>query len=205
MSFMDESRDLTERSDSALAESVRQRIVVLRGHNVILDTDMAAMCGVEVRAWVQAVKRNPERFPSDVMFQLDADELAALTSQPVISKSEGRGGRRTLPYAFTEQGVAMLSSVLRSERAVVVNIAIMRASVQLRQMLASHTELARKVEELEQRISATDATRDAQIAQIVEAIRQLMQPPKPRRNPIGFRADGSSRCQITTRCPTRRH
>ena len=168
-------------------EAVRQRITVLRGHNVMLDTDLAALYGVEVRALVQAVKRNVERFPDDFMFQLDADEAAALRSQAVISKTEaspGRGGRRTA-YAFTKQGVAMLSSVLRNERAVAVNIAIMRAFVQLRRILESNVELARKVEELERRVGETDAYRDQQIAQIVEAIRQLMQPPEPRSGRLG--------------------
>ncbi|MCB0879826.1 MAG: ORF6N domain-containing protein [Thermoleophilia bacterium] len=159
---------------------------------MLLDADLAKLYGIEVRALVQAVKRNVERFPADFMFQLRPDEVEALRSQTVISKIEssgGRGGRRTMPYAFTEQGVAMLSSVLRSERAVAVNIAIMRAFVHLRRMLDSTAELARKFDELERRVTESDIARDAQIAQIVEAIRQLMQPPAPPRRPLGFRLD----------------
>jgi hypothetical protein len=179
-----------EASDSEVSaalvtvEAVQQRIAFFRDQRVILDADLAAMYGVETRTLVQAVKRNLDRFPDDFMFRLNDDEFKILRSQGVMSSSWG--GRRSAPYAFTEQGVAMLSSVLRSKQAAAVNIAIMRAFVQLRQMLASHSELARKVEELERRMGETDARRDEQIAQIVEAIRQLMLPPTPKKRPIGF-------------------
>ncbi|MBI4706047.1 MAG: ORF6N domain-containing protein [Deltaproteobacteria bacterium] len=145
----------------------------------MLDADLAALYGVETRDLVQAVKRNIERFPDDFMFQLTAGELDLLRSQFVISKPGGRGGRRSLPYAFTEQGVAMLSSVLRSPRAVQVNIEIMRAFVRLRQMLQSNADLARKLAALERKY-------DAQFKAVFSAIRRLMAPAvKPKRR-IGF-------------------
>ena len=118
------------------AERIESRILLIRGQKVILDVALANLYDVETRVLTQAVKRNIERFPRDFMFQLSPEEFAYLRSQTVISKTEGRGGRRYLPYAFTEQGVAMLSSVLHSERAIDVNIEIMRAFVRLRQMLA---------------------------------------------------------------------
>jgi hypothetical protein len=165
-------------------DRIEGAILLLRGHKVMLDADLAALYGVETRALNQAVRRNSERFPDDFMFRLTAREAAALTSQIVISNAggetaRGRGGRRTLPYAFTEQGVAMLSSVLRSRRAVQVNVEIMRAFVRLRRMLDSHAELAKKLDALE-------AKYDAQFKVVFQAIRQLMAPPdKPRRR-IGF-------------------
>jgi len=143
----------------------------------MLDSDLAALYGVETKALVQAVKRNLERFPEDFMFQLSRDEFSILRSQSVTSSNWG--GRRYPPYAFTEQGVAMLSSVLRSQRAIQVNIEIMRAFIRLRQMLASNAELARKLDELEKKY-------DAQFKEVFEAIRQLMTPPEPKRRPIGF-------------------
>jgi len=164
------------------AERIERSILLLRGHKVLLDRDLAALYGVETRALVQAVKRNIDRFPSDFMFQLSNQELAALRSQSVISNVKpGRGGRRTAPYAFTEQGVAMLSSVLRSPTAIRVNIEIMRAFVRLRQIVASHAELARKLEALEKKY-------DAQFKVVFDAIRQLMAPPAQKRTPIGFHA-----------------
>jgi hypothetical protein len=162
------------------AERVEQRIFMLRGHRVMLSTDLAELYGVEPRALVQAVKRNIERFPADFMFQLTKEEFADLKSQ-IVTSSWG-GLRRATPYAFTEQGVAMLSSVLKSERAIMVNIAIMRAFVKLRAILASHKELARKLEELEQRY-------DAQFKVVFDAIRQLMTPPERPRRRIGFHAE----------------
>jgi hypothetical protein len=135
--------------------------------------------GVETRELVQAVKRNIERFPEDFMFQLTAEEFRRLRSQSVIPKPTGRGGRRVPPYAFTEQGVAMLSSVLRSARAVQVNIEIMRAFVRLRQMLDQNVDLARKLAALEKKY-------DAQFRVVFDAIRELMAPPVKTRRPIGF-------------------
>jgi len=137
---------------------------------------------------LQAVKRNRERFPDDFMLQLTATGWAALRSQIVISKTR-RGGRRYAPYAFTEQGVAMLSSVLGSERAIAVNIEIMRAFVRMRQMLASNQELAKRLDQLEARIEKKLAAHDEAIAAILSAIRELMGTPPPKRRPIGFTAD----------------
>jgi len=159
---------------------VQHLIIVLRGQPVMLDVDLALLYGVETRALIQAVRRNMKRFPADFMFQITQEEFDSLRSQIVISK--GRGGRRYLPYVFTEQGVAMLSSVLNSDRAIEVNVAIMRAFVQLRRMIGSHEELARKLGELETRL----AEHDEQIQAIFEAIRQLMAPPDRPPKKIGF-------------------
>lgn len=164
-------------------EGITNAIVLLRGQKVLLDSDLAALYGVPVKVLNQAVRRNAERFPTDFMFQLSADEDEALRSQNVTLK-RGRGAHRKYrPYAFTEQGVAMLSSVLRSRRAVLVNIAIMRAFVRLRRMLESNAELAKKLDALERRY-------DAQFVVVFDAIRELTQPPEPDRPRIGFRAVG---------------
>ena len=165
-------------------ERIDRAIVLIRGHKVMLSNDLAVLYGVEPRALVQAVKRNSERFPDDFMFQLSKEEFDDLKSQNVISSAGGWGGaRRAAPYAFTEQGVAMLSSVLRSPRAVAVNVEIMRAFVRLRQMLASHADLARKLDNLEKKY-------DAQFRIVFDAIRQLMLPSeKPSRRRIGFHVE----------------
>ena len=160
------------------AERILHSIHVLRGERVLLDADLAALYEVETRVLVQAVKRNLQRFPGDFMFQLSETEWTDLKSQSVISSSWG--GRRTAPYAFTELGVAMLSSVLNSERAIQVNISIMRAFTQLRGMLSAHADLARKMESLERKY-------DGQFRVVFEAIRELMTPPVPAKKPIGFR------------------
>ncbi len=160
-------------------ERIEAKIYLLRGEKVILSPDLAELYEVEPRVLVQAVKRNLERFPADFMFQLSVEEFADLKSQIVIS-SWG-GARRARPYAFTEQGVAMLSSVLRSKRAVQVNVQIMRTFVRLRQMLTEHADLARKLATLEKKY-------DAQFKAVFDAIRQLMAPPPAPRRPIGFRA-----------------
>ncbi len=161
-------------------ERVERRILLIRGQKVMLDADLAELYGVPTKVLNQAVKRNADRFPADFMFQLTRSESEILRSQFVTS-NEGRGGRRYNPLAFTEQGVAMLSSVLRSERAVQVNIAIMRAFVKLREMLASHRHLARKLEEMEKRY-------DARFKVVFDAIAQLMTPPDKRLRRIGFHA-----------------
>jgi hypothetical protein len=159
-------------------ERIERSILLIRGHKVMLDADLAELYGVETRALLQAVSRNQKRFPEDFMFQMSKEEYKLLRSQIVISK-KGRGGRRYLPYVFTEQGVAMLSSVLRSERAVQVNIEIMRAFVRLRRMLASNEDLARKLAALEKKY-------DSQFRVVFEAIRELMAPPTPKKRKIGF-------------------
>jgi hypothetical protein len=159
--------------------TLERRIYRLRGSNVMLSADLAELYGVEPKVLVQAVKRNSSRFPRDFMFQLSASEFSNLKSQIVTSSW---GGARRPPYAFTEQGVAMLSSVLRSDRAVQVNIEIMRAFVRLRQMLASHEDLARKLD-------ALDRKYDAQFKAVFDAIRRLMAPAAPPRRRIGLRRD----------------
>lgn len=158
-------------------ERIEKIILTVRGQRVMMDADLATLYGVTTKALNQAVKRNLARFPRDFMFQLTDEEAAALRSQIVTSKR--RGGRQYRPYVFTEQGVAMLSSVLRSERAIQVNIAIMRAFVRLRELIGSNKILSRWLAELEKKY-------DAQFRVVFEAIRELMAEPasKPRR--IGF-------------------
>lgn len=158
---------------------IEQAILAIRGQRVMLSTDLSVLYGVEPGALVQAVKRNIERFPDDFMFQLTPDEYRILKSQSVISSW---GGRRHPPYAFTEQGVAMLSSVLRSSRAVQVNVEIMRAFVRLRRILAENAGLARRLDDLEKKY-------DVQFKVVFDAIRQLMQPPEPKKRRIGFATD----------------
>jgi hypothetical protein len=161
-------------------ERIEKAIFIIRGQKVMFDADLATLYGVPTRSLIQAVRRNEERFPSDFMFRLNQEEFDSLRSQIVISK--GRGGRRYIPYVFTEQGVAMLSSVLHSQQAILVNIAIMRVFVRLREMMATHKELAGKLRELEGRIQE----HDEQIVAIFEAIRQLMTPSEAPRKRIGF-------------------
>ena len=164
-------------------ERIENQILVLRGHKVLLDADLATLYGVETKVLLQAVRRNPDRFPKDFMFQLTDQELRDLRSQSVTSSW---GGRRYAPYVFTEQGVAMLSSVLNSPRAIAVNIEIMRAFVRLRELIAGNKELARRLDELESRIERKFSSHDQAIAGILHAIRELMAPPEPKRRPIGF-------------------
>ena len=166
------------------AESADQFILVIRRQRVLLDEHLARLYGVETRSLLQAVKRNLERFPPDFMFELSAAEWSALRSQSVTSR-RGRGGRRYAPYAFTEQGVAMLSSVLNSGRAIAVNIEIMRSFVRIRRLLEADKSLARKFQRLERKL----ASHDQAIVGILAAIRQLMTAPAPRRRGIGFTAD----------------
>jgi hypothetical protein len=162
------------------AEKIESSILLIRGHRVMLDSDLAGLYGVTTKALVQATKRNKERFPQDFTFQLSQEEAKILRSQTVTSSRWG--GRRYLPYVYTEQGVAMLSSVLRSKRAIAVNIQIMRAFVKLREMLSTHRELAKKLAELEKRIEG----HDDDITAIFEAIRQLMESPDKPVKRIGF-------------------
>lgn len=165
-------------------EQIERLILLIRGHKVMLDADLAELYGVPTKVFNQAVKRNKDRFPSDFMFQLTDEGFYSLRSQIVTLKT-GRGRhRKYLPYAFTEQGVAMLSSILRSKRAVQVNIEIMRAFVRLREMLATHKDLARKLEALERKFES----HDMHIRSLFEAIRQLMTPAEPKKRKIGFLA-----------------
>lgn len=158
-------------------DRIERAILSIRGQKVMLDADLAALYGVTTGNLNKAVKRNVERFPADFMFQLTPEELENLSFQFGISSSWG--GRRYPPLAFTEQGVAMLSSVLHSPRAVAVNIEIMRAFVRLRGMLASHADLTRRLDELEQK-------HDRQFAIVFDAIRQLMAPPQAEPSELGY-------------------
>jgi hypothetical protein len=165
-------------SSLPVVEKIERRVLLIRGHRVMLSTDLAHLYAVEPRILMQAVKRNRERFPADFMFQLTEQEFDRLKSQIVISSWGGL--RRAYPYAFTEQGVAMLSSVLRSKRAMQMNIEIMRAFVQLREMIASNKGLARRLNELENKY-------DGQFRVVFEAIRELMAEPEPKSRRIGFK------------------
>jgi cell division septum initiation protein DivIVA len=184
-----------------LPGTLAQRILLVRAQRVMLDADLAQLYGVETKRLNEQVKRNSQRFPADFMFQLSADELHNLKSQIATSNSNaysgarnsassetqhsGWGGRRKLPMVFTEHGAIMAASVLNSPRAVQMSVYVVRAFVQLRELLGSHKALADKLEQLEQRVSSHDqALRD-----IVAAIRALMTQPQPKKRPIGFTAD----------------
>jgi hypothetical protein len=158
-----------------------ETIYLIRGEKVMLDRDLARLYDVSTAAFNQAVRRNRERFPEDFMFQLTSVEVAELNRSQIVIGSEKHRDPRFRPYAFTEQGVAMLSSVLRSRRAISVNIEIMRAFVKLRQMLASNVELSRRLDELESKY-------DKQFRVVFDAIRQLMTTPARGRKEIGFRS-----------------
>jgi hypothetical protein len=164
-------------------ELIERRIYLIRGYKVMLDRDLANLYQVETSYLNRQVKRNIDRFPVDFMFQLNDEESEALRCQFGISNAAGRGGRRYLPYAFTQEGVAMLSSVLRSGRAVLVNVAIMRAFVRLREILISNKDLANRLDSLEKKY-------DSSFRVVFDAIRKLMGPPTDRdRRAIGFRKD----------------
>ncbi|HEY9582734.1 MAG TPA: ORF6N domain-containing protein [Candidatus Paceibacterota bacterium] len=160
-------------------ERVAQAIFVLRGQKVMLDSDLAKLYGVSTRALNQAVMRNLTRFPKDFMFPFSASEFKNLRLQFVTSSW---GGRRTLPYAFTEHGVAMLSSVLKSERAILVNVAVIRAFVKLRQLLSTNKDLKHKLEEHDRVLYSHDKN----IRELASAIKCMIDKPEPKRNPIGF-------------------
>jgi hypothetical protein len=168
---------------TAAVSAIEGKILVLRRRQVMLDENLAELYGVETKYLVRAVHRNADRFPDDFMFQLTAEE--ALRCQIGTSKA-GRGGRRYRPYAFTEQGVAMLSGVLRSKRAVAVNIAIMRAFVELRRAAASYAVIEKRLEELERETDARLGKHDEQLSQIFEALRQLIAPTPRRKHKVGF-------------------
>jgi hypothetical protein len=171
---------MTDESAILPVKHIETLIHLIRGERIILDTDLARLYGVETRSLIQAVKRNLERFPDDFMFRLTSVERDCLTSQIVMSKS--RGGRRTMPYAFTEQGVAMLSSVLNSPTAIQVNVEIIRAFVRIRKMMSLNADLAKKIVLLERKY-------DAQFKVVFDAIRELMAPQVKERRRIGFRQE----------------
>jgi len=164
-----------------LIERIEKAIYLIRGEKVMLDHDLAKLYDVTTAALNQAVRRNRDRFPEDFMFQLTSSEAAQLNRSQVVIGSEKHRDPRFRPYAFTEQGVAMLSSVLRSKRAITVNVEIMRAFVKLRQMLASNAELSRRLDELESKY-------DRQFKVVFDAIRELMSPVVRDRKEIGFRS-----------------
>ena len=179
-------------STAPLQPLIQSRILSLRDQRVMLDAELATLYGVETKVLVQAIKRNIERFPADFMFQLSAEEFANLRSQTVTSSS-GYGGRRYAPYAFTEQGVAMLSSVLNSQRAIAVNIEIMRAFVQMRALASTHQDLAKQLAELQDKTELLAMSHDTfsrntrnQLKQVFDVLRELMTPREQPKRPIGF-------------------
>jgi hypothetical protein len=189
--------DAKARTALTTPDQIDHSILLIRGHKVLLDAQLAAFYGIETKRLLEAAKRNRDRFPDDFMFRLNADEWEILRSQIVTSNlrsqtatssSRGHGGRRYPPYAFTEQGVAMLSSVLRSPRAIDVNIQIMRAFVRLRQLLSEHKELADRLTKLEQQMRNRDESVDRQFREVFSLLDRLFSPAAPSRRPIGFHA-----------------
>lgn len=180
--FPERKKEEDEKVDKIQQDLLRieRAIRLIRGDKVILDEDLAELYGVETKNLVKAVKRNLDRFPADFMFQLTNQEFSDLRFQSGTSSQWG--GRRTPPYAFSEQGVAMLSSVLHSARAIQVNIEIMRTFVRLRRIIASHADLADRLDALEQRY-------DGQFKVVFEAIRELMRPPEKEKRSIGFKVE----------------
>ncbi|MEW6068275.1 MAG: ORF6N domain-containing protein [Nitrospirota bacterium] len=174
-------KDISKKTSDIVPQGIiEDKILFIRGKKVMLDSVLSELYGVPTKVLLQAVKRNIKRFPSDFMFQLKKEEFNNLRSQFVTSSSWG--GRRYLPYAFTENGIAMLSSVLNSERAIQVNIQIMRTFTKLREMLMTHKDLKRKIEEMEKKY-------DYQFKIVFDAIKQLLEPPKKPKKRIGFLAD----------------
>jgi len=174
---------------SIAPERIASAILILRGQRVLQDSELATLYGVSTKRFNQQVRRNRKRFPADFMFQLTAEETGSLRSQIATLKS-GRGRhRKYLPYVFTEHGAIMAATILNSPRAIEMSVYVVRAFVQLREMLASNKELARRFAQLETRLDKRLTTHDEAIAAILAAIRQLMHPPIPKRRPIGFTAD----------------
>lgn len=179
---MPHKKNLTTTSLAVSVQFVERRIYLIRGHKVMIDVDLAELYGVPTRVLNQQVQRNRKRFPEDFMFQLNREEAEDLRSQFLIPRS-GHGGRRTLPYAFTEPGVAMLSSVLSSEHAIEVNILIMRAFIRLRQILESNEELNRKFAAVIRKLS----THDKYFRIVFDELKKLTEQPSLSCNPIGFK------------------
>jgi hypothetical protein len=174
---------------SAPSRLIDNMILTIRGQKVILDHDLAVLYGVPTFRFNEAVKRNRKRFPDDFMFQLTTEELAALTSQFAMSKT-GRGGRRTLPYAFTEHGAVMAANILHSEKAIQMSVFVVRAFVQMRAMLTTHKDLAAKLGALERALTKRLNIHERVITDIIQQIMSLLNPPPPEpdppRKPIGF-------------------
>ena len=181
---MPHKKDLTTPSVDVSVQFIERRIYLIRGQKVMIDFDLAELYGVPTKVLNQQVRRNRGRFPDDFMFQLSIEEAELLNSQFAVPKA-GRGGRRSLPHAFTEPGVAMLSSVLNSERAIQVNITIMRAFITLRQMLESNEELNRKFAAVIRKLS----THDKYFRIVFDELKKLNEQPVPRRKAIGFKVD----------------
>jgi hypothetical protein len=178
---------MTENTNSIVPiERIQQCIYLFRKHKVIFDADLAKLYGVETKVLVRSVKRNIERFPSDFMFQLTVAEHKSFLRCQIGTSKDGRGGRRYLPYVFTEQGVAMLSSVLGSQRAIEVNIAIMRTFVKLRQILATNDLLRRKIESMERKY-------DEQFSVIFDVLKKMLAEPEKPKEPFGFRSKKAGR------------
>jgi hypothetical protein len=174
-------KEFMRRHHAALTKPLESRILVLRNQKVILDADLAKLYGVTVKRLNEQIKRNAERFPTDFLFQLSADEQRALRSQFATS-NPGRGGRRYPPYAFTEHGAIMAATVLSSERAIEMSLFVVRAFVRMRETIASNQQIVGKLGELEQRLEG----HDTEIQELIEAIKELMVPPDPKRRQIGF-------------------
>jgi uncharacterized protein YigA (DUF484 family) len=173
---------MTIKNSTAVSiERIAQSILELRGHKVLLDSDLAELYGVLTKRFNEQIKRNLARFPMDFMFQLTSDELGGLRSQIATSKP-GRGGRRYAPYVFTEHGAIMAAMVLNSPRAIEVSVQVVRAFIRLRETLSSNKELALRLDELERKL----ATHDQAITGILKMIRELMNPPPTKKRPIGF-------------------
>ena len=179
---MGSRRSGTEQEHLIPVERIERRILFIRGQKIMLDIDLAELYGVQTKALNQAVKRNKDRFPPDFMFRLSKEEKAEVVT--ICDHLSNLRFSPMLPYAFTEHGILMLSSVLHSKRAIQVNIAIMRAFVKLREMLSAHTEFRQKLAELERKLES----HGGHIRSLFDAIRQLMAPPKPKPRRIGFRA-----------------
>jgi len=176
----------TKASALLITEHITRQILIVRGHKVMIDADLAALYGVSTRRFNEQVKRNLARFPVDFMFRLGDAEYGGLRSQ-IATSNRGRGGRRYLPYVFTEHGAIMAATVLNSPRAIEMSVFIVRAFVELREALATHKELVKRLDELESRLERKPATHDQAITGILEAIRQLMAPPKQaKKQRIGF-------------------
>lgn len=170
-------------------EHITRAILLVRGHKVLLDTELATLYGVPTKRLNEQVKRNAARFPQDFRFRLSSAETEALNRSQIATGSQKHRDPRFPPYAFTEHGAIMAATILNSPRAIEMSVYVVRAFVQLRELLASNTELARRLDELEARIAKKLATHDEAIAAMLAAIRELMNPPAPRRRPIGFTAD----------------
>jgi hypothetical protein len=184
---MAQATEKTNSPELIAAPAIEKRIFVVRGRQVMLDEDLADLYGVETRRLIEQVKRNRGRFPEDFMFQLSKEEAAVLRTQIAISNG-GSGGRRYAPYVFTEQGVAMLSGVLKSKRAVAVNIAIMRAFVELRRAAAGYAALEKRLDQLERDTSSKLGQHDERLDEVFRVLRQLIAPPVRPKRAIGFRA-----------------